>query len=192
MNTPPSPIESERPRAASRRPPPPPSLRAERAEWNRARLEVIGDPKLVQDLMTRKIFTIGPDDILAHLEQQMRELRFRHLPVVEDDKLVGLITRGDLLRASSSFLSDKAKERDELIHRLPAKHIMQRDLITVRPTHPLSEVTVIMWEAKIGCVPVTDNDKTLLGIITEADFVRLAHHVLCQPSLGGDPVRTAG
>jgi acetoin utilization protein AcuB len=48
---------------------------------------------------------------------------------------------------------------------------MQHDLVTVRPTHPLAEVAVIMWEAKIGCIPVTQNDKTLVGIITEADFI---------------------
>jgi CBS domain-containing protein len=177
LDTPP---ETQQPRHASRHPPPPPSVRAQGAAWNRARLEVSGRPRLAQDLMTRKIFTIGQDDSLAHLERQMRELRFRHLPVVEGNKLIGLITRGDLLRVASSFLSDKAKEQDALIHRIPAKLIMQRDLITVRPTHPLSEVTVIMWEAKIGCVPVTDNDKTLLGIITETDFVRLAHRFLSQ------------
>jgi CBS domain-containing protein len=143
---------------------------------------VTGNPKLAQDLMTRKIFTIGEDDVLSHLEEQMRELRFRHLPVVEDRKLVGLIALADLLHASSSFLSNKAKERDELIHRLPAKAIMQRDLVTVRPTHALAEVAVIMWESKIGCVPVTENDRTLVGIITEGDFIRLAHHLLSLPS----------
>jgi CBS domain-containing protein len=159
-------------------PPPPPSIRTKGATGSRDKLEVVGDPKLAQDLMTRKIFTIGPEDILAHLEEHMQAFRFRHLPVVEDRKLVGLITHTDLLHASSSFLSTDAKVHDEIIHKLPAKRIMQRELVTVRPTHPLVDVAVVMWEAKAGCVLVTEEDGTLVGIITEGDFIRLAHHFL--------------
>jgi CBS domain-containing protein len=159
-------------------PPPPPSLRAKNATGHWQRMNVEGHPKLAQDLMTRRIFTIGQDDILEHLEEQMQAFRFRHLPVVENNKLIGLITHADLLRASSTFLSDKATERNDLIHKLPAKHIMQRELTTVRPTQTLNEVAIIMWEARIGCVPVTEEDGTLVGIITEADFIRLAYHFL--------------
>jgi CBS domain-containing membrane protein len=166
--------------AAHHHPPPPPSIRVKAATGGKARLEVPGDPKLAQDLMTRKLFTIGQDDIIAHLEEHMQAFRFRHLPVVEDRKLIGLISHTDLLRASASLFSAKAKEQDELIHRLPAKHIMQRDLVTVRPTEPLESVAVVMWEAKAGCVLVTEEDTTLLGIITEGDFIRLAHHLLVR------------
>jgi CBS domain-containing protein len=108
----------------------------------------------------------------------MAAFRFRHLPVVEQDKLVGLITHRDLLHASSSFLSEKAKERDDIIHKVPAKRIMQRELLTVRPNEPLVDIAKLMWEAKVGCVLVTEEDGKLLGIITEADFIRLAHHFL--------------
>jgi CBS domain-containing membrane protein len=161
-------------------PPPPPSIRTKGGAGSRDKLGVAGDPKLAQDLMTRKIFTIGQEDILAHLEEHMQAFRFRHLPVVEDRKLVGLITHADLLHASSSFLSTDAKVHDEIIHKLPAKRIMQRELVTVRPTHTLAEVAVVMWEAKAGCVLVTEEDGTLVGIITEGDFIRLAHHFLVQ------------
>jgi CBS domain-containing membrane protein len=183
-------IESVTPKQASHHPPPAPSLRFKSAvshTQGRAppqpaapRFVVAGRPKLVRDLMTRQIFTISPDDTLEHLEEHMQAFRFRHLPVVDGKKVVGLITHRDLLHASSSFLSERAKERDEIIHRVPAKRIMQRELITVRPSEQLSEVAIMMWEAKIGCVLVTEEDGTLLGIVTEADFIRLAHHFLVQ------------
>jgi CBS domain-containing membrane protein len=158
-------------------PPPPPSTRI---KGGTSKLEVGKDPKLARDLMTKKIFTIGPKDIIEHLEEHMQAFRFRHLPVVEGKKLVGLITHSDLLHASSSFLSDRAVERDALIHKQPAKRIMQTELITVRPTDTLAEVALLMWEGRIGCVLVTEEDQTLVGIITEGDFIRLAHHFLTE------------
>jgi CBS domain-containing membrane protein len=163
--------------AGTHRPPPPPSIRASGGRWH---FDVSGRPKLAQDLMTRKIFTIGPNDKLLHLEEHMEKFRFGHLPVVEDDKLVGLITHADLLHASASFLTQKAKEIDEIVHNFPASRIMQKELITVRPTDTLADVAKLMWEGKVGCVLVTDENERLVGIITEGDFIRLAHHFLME------------
>jgi CBS domain-containing protein len=159
------------------RPPPPPSIRASGGRWH---FDVQGKPKLAQDLMTRKIFTIGPNDKLLHLEEHMEKFRFGHLPVVDDEKLVGLITHGDLLHASASFLTQKAKEIDEIVHNFPASRIMKRDVATVRPTDLLADVAKLMWEKKVGCVLVTDDKERLVGIITEGDFIRLAHHFLVE------------
>jgi CBS domain-containing protein len=145
-------------------------------------LAVSGDPKLARDLMTRELFTIGPDDSLASLEQHMESLHFRHLPVVEDDKPVGLITHSDLLHASSSYLTNLAKEVDELVHKLPAKRIMRTDFPCVRPGETISEVAATLWNSRAECVLVTDDGGKLVGIITEADFVRLAHHLLRSQS----------
>jgi CBS domain-containing membrane protein len=158
-----------------RHPPPPPRLRkADRP------LELSGDPRLARDLMTRELFTIAPDDKLTSLEQHMEALHFRHLPVVENEEPVGLITRSDLLHASSSFLTNFAKEVDELVHQMPAKRIMHTDFTSVRPTESIAEVAARMWSSHAECVLVTDDAGKLVGIITETDFVRLAHHLL-QP-----------
>jgi CBS domain-containing protein len=161
--------------SSAKLPPPPPSTRRRGSVSD---FRVPKNPSLARDLMTKNILTIGPDDIIAHLEEHMEGLRFRHLPVVEGHKVVGLITRSDLLHASSTFLSDNAIARNELIHQQPAKLIMQRDLVTVRPTDTLLDVAFLMWETKVGCVLVTEEDDTLVGIITEGDFLRLAYHFL--------------
>jgi CBS domain-containing protein len=128
--------------------------------------------------MTRHILTIGPDDPILMLEWHMESFRFHHLPVVEGDVLVGLISHSDLLHASSSRLSATAVEEDAIIHQLPAWRIMRQGLVTVRPTEPLERVAALLWETRVGCVPVTEEDGTLVGIITEGDFVRLTHHFL--------------
>lgn len=171
-------------------PPPPPSLRhisEEPGKHAGGGLELEKTPKLVADLMTRKLFTIEADTPLENLEAQMKKFRFRHLPVVDGDELIGLISHADLLHASSSFLSERAAERDALIHRVPASRIMHTDLVTVRPTDTLTDAAKVMWEARLGCLPVTSDDGKLLGIITEADFIRLAHHLLGEQSGGGGP-----
>ena len=168
-------LKPAKPPVVEKLPPPPPSARL---KGRISELRVLNDPKLARDLMTKNVFTIGPDDILEHLEEHMRAFRFRHLPVVEGHKLIGLITHSDLLHASSTFLSTSARERNELIHRQPAKLIMQRALVTVRPTDPLLDVAFLMWESRVSCVPVIEADGTLVGIITEGDFLRLAHNFL--------------
>jgi CBS domain-containing protein len=161
--------------ASGKLPPPPPSTRRRGSVSD---LRIAKNPRLARDLMTKNILTIGPDDIIDQLEEHMEGLRFRHLPVVEGHKVVGLISRSDLLHASSTFLSDSAKARNELIHKQPAKLIMQRELVTVRPTDTLLDVAFVMWETRVGCVLVTEDDDTLVGIITEGDFLRLAYHFL--------------
>jgi len=165
-------------RSASRHPPPPPRLR-ERAEKARPiHLYIDGEPRTARDLMTRELLTIGPDDPLAPLDTHMQRFRFRHLPVVEGDVLVGLISHSDLLHAFSSVLSKSAPEENAIIRSLPASRIMRRNLVTVRPTESLVNVAVLLWESRAGCVPVTEADGTLVGIITEGDFIRVAHHFL--------------
>jgi CBS domain-containing protein len=134
--------------------------------------------------MSRKLFTIEPDTILQNLEQHMERFRFGHLPVVDGEKLVGLVTHGDLLHASSSFLSAQAAQRNAIIHQVPVSRIMQRDLITVGPDDELSEVATLMWEARVGCVLVVEDEDKLVGIITEGDFLRVAHFFLKQAGDG--------
>ncbi|HEV8248003.1 MAG TPA: CBS domain-containing protein [Polyangiaceae bacterium] len=176
-------------------PPPPPSLRKRSAsdkDGPGTRFELAGTPKLARDIMSRQIFTIEPEATLEHLEEHMKQYRFGHLPVVDGDKLVGLISHGDLLHASSSFLSERAKERDEIIHKVPVTRIMQRDLITVSPSDTLADVALLMWEARVGCVLVIEGEDKLVGIITEGDFLRVAHHFLAHGDQAAKQAPKAG
>jgi len=166
-------------RESSRHPPPPPRWREKTAHAGRP-IDLPGDARIASDLMTRELLTIGPEDTLESLEQHMAAFRFRHLPVVEGNRLVGLITHSDLLHTSSSMLSKSAPQENAFLHRLPASRIMHRDPITVRPSEPLVHVAALIWQSRVSCVPVTEEDGTLIGIITEGDFVRLAHHFLSR------------
>lgn len=129
--------------------------------------------------MTRKIVTVTEKDALEEAEQGMQRLRFRHLPVVDSrGKLVGLLSHGDLLHAASSSLSEREAEHNKVILQQPVRRIMQHEVLTVQPHDPLVEAGKLLYESKIGCLPVVDAEGSLLGILTKSDFIRVALELL--------------
>ena len=135
-------------------------------------------PRTVGEVMTKKVITIGPNDTIEQIEKGMERFRFRHLPVIDAGKLVGLVSHRDLLHALSSFLSEAEEQRNAVIRKQPAKLIMQTELITTGPHEDLLDAAKLMWEAKLGCLPVIDENDALVGIVTEADFMRTMIHLL--------------
>jgi len=122
----------------------------------------------VGDFMTRDLVTVKEDDDLVLAESILRLGGIRHLPVLRDGKLAGLVTQRDLLR-SAAVRSHKNTRAGE---------IMVREVVSVRPGASLVQAAKIMLANKFGCLPVTDEDGRLVGIITEADFVRFAADVV--------------
>jgi len=131
-------------------------------------------PRYVRDVMTRKIAVLREEQNLELAERAMKAYAFRHLPVVEGDKLVGLVTERDLLRAAISTL-DKAHELldDNLKRYYFVREIMTADVVSVRPETPLLEAARILAKGKLGCLPVTEQDRTLVGIVTRSDLVEV-------------------
>jgi CBS domain-containing membrane protein len=122
-------------------------------------------PKFAGDLMTREVVTLQPDQTIDHLEEAMRLLKFRHLPVVDGEQLVGLVSQRDVYR---STLSGPAT----------VGALMTRELLKVPPEMPLLEAGKLLLDRKLGCLLVVDGAGKLLGILTEADFTRLALDLL--------------
>jgi CBS domain-containing membrane protein len=118
----------------------------------------------VGDFMTRELMTLQESDDLALADQMLRLGGIRHLPVVRDGKLVGILTHRDLLRSAAQRPAKTTLAND----------VMAREPTAVRPTTSLVQAARVMLEHKYGCLPVCEDDGTLVGIITEADFVRFA------------------
>lgn len=128
--------------------------------------------KTVGELMTRDLVTLKETQNLALADELLRLHRIRHLPVVREGKLVGLITHRDLLKATAK------KSPDPAAHPLWAADIMNRDVRTVRPDMSLRDSVKLMLDNKFGCLPVVAEDGRLLGILTEADLVRYAQQLI--------------
>lgn len=120
----------------------------------------------VAEFMTRELVTVREEDDLAHAEAELRRAGIRHLPVVTAGRLTGVITHRDLLR-SGHFGRDTARG-------VPVRAHMTPEPLTASPGASLAEAARTMLARKIGCLPVCDEAGTLVGIITESDFVRFA------------------
>ncbi|HXK18627.1 MAG TPA: CBS domain-containing protein [Polyangiaceae bacterium] len=136
-------------------------------------------PRVAADIMSRDLVTLHETQNLRFLPEVMKLFRFRHMPVVDDDRLVGLVTERDVLRVSASSLLPAAHEQTDLLARtFVVRDMMTRDVVSVHPDTPLAEVARLMRREKLGCLPVVEGENTLVGIITEADFVALSMRYL--------------
>ena len=136
-------------------------------------------PRVVGDLMNRRVLCLMEEENLETVERGMKRFRFRHLPVVDGKKLVGIISERDFLRASVSVLDPDFELKDDNLKRyFFVSEIMTRDVTSVRPETPLKEAARLLNEKKFGCLPVTDEAGLLVGIITDADFVRLSTRLI--------------
>ena len=124
----------------------------------------------VKDFMTRKVVYISPDTTIAHAADLMREQDLHRLPVIENDKLVGLVTEGTIAEASpSKATSLSIYEMNYLLNKTKVKDVMIKDVITVSAYASLEDATYLMYKNKVGILPVVDNDQ-LYGVITDRNI----------------------
>ena len=133
----------------------------------------------VGELMATDLVTLTEEETLAHAQRCMNRGRIRHLPVVRHNILVGLITHRDILAASFSILGDiDYRDQRHVFVTVPVIDVMHRDVVTVGPDLPVAEAARILLKNKYGCLPVVGDGDELLGILTEADFLRLTVRLL--------------
>jgi CBS domain-containing protein len=135
--------------------------------------------QFVRHWMTPNPITITLQTTLPEARQLMEKHYIRRLPVINNGKLVGVVTRGDIREAQASFTTSSVFELNYVLDRLTAKEFMAYEPITVAPDAPIGEAARLMLQHKIGGLPVVENGD-LVGMITETDFCRL---VISQPEL---------
>jgi CBS domain-containing protein len=126
--------------------------------------------------MSREVTTLYRNDKLTIADDVMRLGRIRHLPVLDDDdeEVVGIVSQRDLFRgALSRALGYGQAAQQKLLNMLLVKEVMTTQVATIAPDAPIAEAARAMLERKIGCLVVIEADR-MVGILTEADFVKLA------------------
>lgn len=121
---------------------------------------------LVENVMSNDVRTIAPDTAPAEAIRIMDKHRIRHLPVVEDGRLIGVVSDRDLL-AATGWLTSSATET--LAHEVRA--IMHAPVKTLDPQDQLVTASLQLILHGIGCMPVVDGDR-LVGIVTDVDLLR--------------------
>jgi CBS domain-containing protein len=127
----------------------------------------------VADVMTRDVHTLGPNDRLALAEELMKQGRFRHVVVVDDGRVVGVVSQRDIFHGALAWsLGQGRRAHETLLASSAVKDVMASNVVTVDPQAVLAEAAALLRDHKIGCLPVVAGDE-LVGILTEGDFLAL-------------------
>ena len=140
----------------------------------------------VRDRMSTPAVTITPTATFPDALQLMRERQFRRLPVVDKKgRLVGIVSERDLMYASpSSATSLSIWEVHYLLARLHVNEIMTTDVITTTPETPIEDAARLMVTHKIGGLPVVDECREVVGVITETDIFQTFVEMFANSSPG--------
>lgn len=123
-----------------------------------------------EEAMTRDVVTVAPGATLAEAEELMRHGRFRHLPVVEDGRVLGVVSEREV-RAPAAVTPELA----ETLSGRPVRAVMRAPVISVAPEDPVEQAATMLDKNKIGCLPVLRRG-ALVGIITTSDVFHAYVH----------------
>ena len=131
--------------------------------------------------MTHKVITVGPETSIFEAQELMAKNKIRHLPVIDSDgRLLGIVTDRDIRSALpyEFFKKPPRKEEKEKFSKLQSKDIMSKNPITISPTYTIQDALLMIQDAKVGALPVVDEEKRLKGIISVRDLLRAFINVL--------------
>lgn len=127
--------------------------------------------KKVSDWMSTGVLAVEPFDTIAVARQVMAKHRVNQLPVVEGDRLVGIVTDRDIRDAyPTSILINRIKEIDRFAESYTVEGVMSYNVITVGPQTPLATAVRLLRRHRFGSLPVVEKEK-LVGIITRSDIL---------------------
>jgi CBS domain-containing protein len=130
----------------------------------------------VERIMQREFASVRSDERLDFVDDVMALGRVRHMPVVDDGNLVGIVSQRDLLAASLSKVLDfDVKERRTFLRSVDVREVMAGRPITVAPGASLAEAAALLLRHKIGCLPVVGPGGKAVGLVTETDLLRAAY-----------------
>jgi CBS domain-containing protein len=141
----------------------------------------------VREFMTVPASSLQQSDSLLEAVLLMRRSGFRHIPIVDGDAVVGIITERDIGRVAPSVLGKiSPQEYNELFEKTRLEKVMTRDPVTVAPAMSMVDAVTILHQRKYGCLPVVENGR-LIGILTVTDvlamFVQLLGSNSAAPAL---------
>jgi acetoin utilization protein AcuB len=130
-------------------------------------------PRTVGEVMTATVVTIEMDDSLEVIRDIFKHVRFHHLLVIDDKKLVGIISDRDVLKAISPYVGTMSEtERDRATLNKHAHQIMSHHPVTVRQSCPLLEAAQLMLTRAVSCLPVTTMNGEIQGVVTWKDVLK--------------------
>lgn len=128
----------------------------------------------VKRRMTKKVITIGKDEPLLEAKMRMNRRRVNQLPVMDGDKLVGIISKRDIQSATIPLImlgEETEKKIRQILETTPVEKIMVKNPVTAHVTDTLEDAVILMHDHRVNSLPVLDNEGKLVGIITKTDIL---------------------
>jgi CBS domain-containing protein len=136
----------------------------------------MGQPRTVQDVMRREFVSLKASDRLDLADDIMTLGRIRHMPVLDNGRLVGIVSQRDLLAHSLAKALDlEPHERRTFLKSVDVSEAMTRDVLSVEAATSLEEAARLLIRQRIGCLPVVDRAGAPIGIVTKTDLLRVAY-----------------
>ncbi|QFZ55108.1 CBS domain-containing protein [Oceanihabitans sp. IOP_32] len=125
----------------------------------------------VSEIMSKKIIALTRTDDLYTAEKLFKKHKIRHIPVVSQESIIGMLSYSDLLRISFADAVNDENEVDSVVYDMfTIEQVMSKNLVTVSSTTTIKEVAEILSEKEFHALPVVD-DSVLVGIVTTTDLI---------------------
>lgn len=129
----------------------------------------------LREIMKSPAITVRFDEPFSHVEEKLRIKGIRHLPVVdENNRVIGLITQRDLFRTRAPHRNEEGETvyDAEALDAFILKRVMTPHPATLTPDNMIAEAVNLMAAGRYGCIPMVDQDKKIVGIVTEVDILK--------------------
>jgi acetoin utilization protein AcuB len=134
--------------------------------------------------MSKPVITISPEMPITDAVNMFKKEHIRRAPVVKDGKLVGIVTEGNLMNASTSSATTLSIwELNYLLSKIKVADVMTKNVMTVAEDTPIEQAARIMADNKVGGLPVL-RDAYVVGIITETDLFKLFLELMGAREMG--------
>ncbi len=126
----------------------------------------------ISEIMTRKVVTLNNADSLETAELLFKRYKIRHIPVVEGESIIGMLSFSDLLRISfADAIDDDEESVDTIVYNMfTIEQVMAKKLVSVSPTDTVKHVAEILSEKEFHAIPVVEGTK-LVGIVATTDLI---------------------
>ncbi len=130
----------------------------------------------VSEIMRGEFVSLQTSDRLDFADDVMQLGQIRHMPVLEQGRLVGIVSQRDLLAASlSKALDFEPRQRRSFMRSVEVSEVMSKGVVSVSPETSVQEAARLILRRKIGCLPVVDGEGVPLGLVTETDLLVAAY-----------------
>ena len=126
----------------------------------------------ISEIMTKELVTLYLNDSLETAEKLFKKNKIRHIPVIQNKEIIGILSYSDILRISFADVSDDEKNVDTFVYDMfTIKQVMAKNVFVVSSNTTVKEVAELLAKKEFHALPVVD-DNELVGIVTTTDLIK--------------------